>query len=377
MQARRTPVRISVEADRSTLSKAQKAFNTLVEKIESRRLELEQWQAVIERYHQKVAGEMQPVAKKLVDLQLAMLKALDAAFDTKGLTKVEKKVLQDVILNMAEELVQGGDEEVKAIYNKHSPVDFDVEEQEIASNMKSAMQEMFGIDLGDDIDLNSPEDLINHFHDHVAKAHVARLEDEEQRRSRRKKTAKQVAREDALKVEAEETSLSIREVYRKLASALHPDREQDPQERVRKTGLMQRVNQAYEKKNLLQLLELQLELEHIDARAISGMSEQRLKHFNKVLKEQLFELDQEIEHYEAPLRSQFQMAGHIRIKPANVIPLLDAEIARFGIAIRKVERELSMPNDLVVFKKWIKARQREAKEFDLVMSRLDDEFPFF
>lgn len=367
-----------MKLEQPTLSKAQKTFNTLVEKIEQRRLELEQWQAAIERYHQKVAAEMQPVAKKLGDLHVAMLKALDAALNTKGLTKVERNVVLDVILDMAQELVQeGGDAEVKAIYNKHSPVDFDVEEQEIAHNMKSAMEEMFGIHLSDDIDLNSPEELIGQLHEHVAKAHQASLDEEQERRSRRKKTAKQIAREEAIKVESEQTSLSIREVYRKLVSALHPDREQDPQERVRKTGLMQRVNQAYEKKNLLQLLELQLELEHIDAHAISGMSEQRLKHFNKILKDQLSELEREILHFEAPLLAQFQMPGYMRIKPKDVISLLDAEISKFGIEVRKAERELLVPNDLVAFKKWIKARQREAKEMDRAMSRMDDDFSFF
>ena len=378
MHSRTTPIRISVTPDKSTLSKAQKTFNTLVGRIEVRRQELEHWQVVIERYHQKVAGEMQPVAKKLGDLQVAMLKALDAALETAGLTKVEKKVVLNVILDMAEELVQVSDDpEVKSIYNKHSPVDFDVREQEIASNMKSSMEEMFGIDLGEDIDLSSPEALIGHLHEHVSKVHQARMEEEQARRSRRKKTAKQVAREESSKVEAQETSLSIREVYRKLASALHPDREQDPQERVRKTGLMQRVNQAYEKKNLLQLLELQLEIEHIDAHAISGMSEQRIKHFNKILKEQISELDHEIQHYEAPLRSQFQMPAYTRIKPISVLAMLDAEIAKFQIEVRKAERELLLPTDLVAFKKWIKAREREVKEYERAMSRMGDDFPFF
>jgi hypothetical protein len=72
---------------------------------------------------------------------------------------------------------------------------------------------------------------------------------------------------------------------------LHPDRETDPQERERKNALMQRVNQAYSKNSLLQLLELQLELEHIDQSAINNLSEDRLKHYNKILKEQVKELD--------------------------------------------------------------------------------------
>ena len=78
----------------------------------------------------------------------------------------------------------------------------------------------------------------------MEKDHLRRVEEQDQR-SRLKKTAKQRARDEKLKIEADETSLSIREVYRKLVSALHPDREPDPQERARKTALMQRVNQAY------------------------------------------------------------------------------------------------------------------------------------
>ena len=62
----------------------------------------------------------------------------------------------------------------------------------------------------------------------------------------------------------QDASRSLRAVYRQLASALHPDREQDERERQRKTRLMQRVNVAYGKQDLLQLLTLQLEIEQID-----------------------------------------------------------------------------------------------------------------
>ncbi len=73
----------------------------------------------------------------------------------------------------------------------------------------------------------------------------------------------------------------------------------DPQERERKTALMQRANQAYQKNNLLQLLELQLELEHIDQSSINSLSEDRLKYD---LKKQLRELGQEILHVEIGFR---------------------------------------------------------------------------
>lgn len=65
------------------------------------------------------------------------------------------------------------------------------------------------------------------------------------------KTLKQIAAEAQEQVDKAQLSLSIRELYRKLASALHLDRESDLQERKWKTALMQRANHAYSKNNLL------------------------------------------------------------------------------------------------------------------------------
>ncbi len=50
--------------------------------------------------------------------------------------------------------------------------------------------------------------------------------------------------EQRREAEAQQATQSVREVYRKLASALHPDRETDERQREAKTALMQRVNQA-------------------------------------------------------------------------------------------------------------------------------------
>lgn len=377
MTSRTTPIRIALQRDQSNLSKGQKTFNALVRKIDASRKELALWQSVVVTYQQKVAGDFAPLLHTFRELQAAMVHNLDQALDGKGLTKTERRVVQDVICEVAEHLVADtGDAALKDIYNKHSPSDFDTEEAAAATSIKNAMEQMFGINLGDADALSSPEDVMAQVQEQMEKIHLQGLE-EQDRRSRRKKTAKQLAREEASKAEADQTSLSIREVYRKLASALHPDREPDPQERARKTTLMQRVNQAYDKKDLLQLLELQLELEHIDAHTIAGLSEDRLKHFNKVLKEQLSELEQEIMHMEMPLRTQFHMPAYLRLSPGQVIPLLNQDIAELRRDIRKLEKELLVPKDLAAFKLWIKARRREAKALEAEMRHVDDDFTFF
>jgi hypothetical protein len=50
----------------------------------------------------------------------------------------------------------------------------------------------------------------------------------------------------------------LRNMYRKLASALHPDRARDEAERIHKTALMGQVNAAHDAKDLLTLMRLQL-----------------------------------------------------------------------------------------------------------------------
>jgi Glu-tRNA(Gln) amidotransferase subunit E-like FAD-binding protein len=79
---------------------------------------------------------------------------------------------------------------------------------------------------------------------------------------------------------------ALRLLYRKLASALQPDREPDEIERIRKTQLMPPVNAANDNKDLMTLLRLQLEIEQIHPEAIAAMADDKLRSYNRVLKEQ-------------------------------------------------------------------------------------------
>jgi hypothetical protein len=183
----------------------------------------------------------------------------------------------------------------------------------------------------------------------------------EERQAKRKKTAKQIAKESKQQAEEQQTSQSIRELYRKLASALHPDREPDPQERVRKTGLMQRINQAYDKKNLLLLLELQLELEHIDQTTINNITSGRLKHYNKILKEQLNELEHEIFVTEDMFKSQFGISPFEQLTPSTLMRNLAAEIVGVQQAIRELKSDLLAFQDIKKLKTWLKDMRRRQK----------------
>jgi hypothetical protein len=124
---------------------------------------------------------------------------------------------------------------------------------------------------------------------------------------------------------------------------------------------MQRVNQAYDKKNLLLLLELQLELEHIDQSTIDNITEDRLKHFNKILKEQLIELDQEIFHTEDMFIAQFGYNPYGQLSPSTIMRHLAADIAETRRTIRNLKKDLLEFQDLKKVKAWLKHMRRPPK----------------
>jgi len=162
---------------------------------------------------------------------------------------------------------------------------------------------------------------------------------------------------------AVQASQSVRAVYRQLVSALHPDREPDEQERTRKTVLMQRVNEAYAANRLLDLLQLQLEIEQIDSRHIDGLGEARLGHYNRVLADQLAELQQEARDVEAGFKTRHGLNPHGRLRPELIADRLRHELARLNNAIRDLQRERRLLDDPDFFRRWLKAqRQMRAAE---------------
>jgi hypothetical protein len=217
------------------------------------------------------------------------------------------------------------------------------------------------VDLGDDVDIDSHDELVKRAQARLLEQQAQGEATRQTEQATRKKTAKQLAKEAKLEFEAKQLSLSIKEVFRKLVSALHPDRESDPEERQRKTALMQRVNLAYAKKNLLLLLELQLELEHIDQTSLDNISDERLKHFNKILKEQLAELDQEIFHTEDMFIAQFAYNPYDLLSPNAIMRHLDADIAAIRRTIRDLKQDLISLKDVRNLKAWLKAIRRRPR----------------
>src|SRR6185436_10379393 len=147
--------------------------------------------------------------------------------------------------------------------------------------LKSEAEAFTGFDLGGDEGIRSEEDLGQRLYEEMAARETVT------KPSKRSEDNAQLARQ------------ALRDIYRKLASAVHPDRESDAARREEKNELMQRINQAYAANDLLSLFEIQIEIDQLDPEQIGNLGSQRLRHYNRLLAEQLEQLRGKLRALEA------------------------------------------------------------------------------
>jgi archaellum component FlaC len=357
-------VSIAAGHNKPTLSKAQRYFNSLVKQIGTRRSRLECWDVQTPLFQKKFVDEMLPLRRADREARTRLVHRLDDVHREMTLTATERRTVSGLIVEMARDLLEAHDDaSLKPIYNRHAKTDYDADARTDREHMKMLMEAAYGVEFGDDVDLSSHEAFMRHAtqkFDELRAEKDAQRQARQARRDRRKKTPKQMEAQARKDAQQAEVTQSIRDVYRKLASALHPDREPDAEERVRKTALMQRANQAYAKNNLLQLLELQLELEHIDQHAINGIGEERLTHYNKMLFEQLGELDREINRVEEQFRATYGPLPHAYTSPSAAVSDLAEQITALRAIVDAFENDLRQLSDERNVRAWLK-ETRKAK----------------
>ncbi len=373
-------VHIKIAPAQAVLSPAQKKFNNLIKKIDAQKQLLAEWQEMFERCRRDAIEKLAPLKQSMKEQQTAMVQLLDQQFTSNKFTKIQQEKLTYLIVELCEELLCGDDNaELKAMYNQYTESDYDSEaakEQGVANEfMKSMFEKEFGVDLDDDdIDLQNPQTTAERL-----AAKVKQLEAEAEAaaaaRPQRKKSAKQLAKEAREAEEAANVSKSIQAVYRQLTGALHPDREQNPVERERKTELMQQVTVAYSNKDLLKLLELQLAVEQIDQNKLGSLSTERLKHYNKILSDQLAELQDEVMLKEEQIRMMLQLSPFEPLSPSRLVTLLKHDIQAMQAELKCIQNNLQVFQDVRNLKVWLKNFHLPEPEFEF--DPLLNRFPLF
>lgn len=353
-------------APQAPLTAQQRKFNAQIQRIDAQRKLLAHWQAAIPACRERHAREFRPLLAEHQRETAELVHLLDRAAALK-LAKADRATLQDIVRDLAGSLAEGGADPalraaMRAVHDRHADSDFDAGKPSLDASFKDAMRESFGLDLGEDEDLASPDEVWQRVEAQMREQQAQAEQERARHQARREK--KPTARQRREQEQAQQASQSLREVFRRLASALHPDREPDAQERQRKTALMQRANQAYAAGDLLELLQLQLAAEQIDAARIASLGDERLQHYNRVLAGQLKELQGEIAQAEQDFRLEFGIGPCEKLRPQDLAAQLNRQAQQLRMDIHHLRLERRALEEPAELKRWLKQQRALAREDD-------------
>lgn len=346
-------IRIAAPPTPGPPSRVRKQFNALVKRLEAERAHLALLREEMPKIRALADTDYRPLAQIFAAHRKQLLLVFDRAYDNKAMGKRDKAKLAELICETAMDLMQveEDDDLIKDIYNRHSGRDFDLDIDEEKALMCRMVANMTGVELDDDTDFSSPAAVFKSVQEKMADQ--ARNE-EPTEQMRPDKPTKLSAREARHQAEAAKLKQSVRDIFRKLASALHPDRETDPAEHGRKTALMQRANVAYAANDLLGLLELQLEVEQIDQVSLDNLNDDRIKQYNLILDGQVNEIGHEMYALETTFALDMGWEFGRRRTPKAMMKGLRADIAAMRVYIKSIEADLDAFVDIKKLKAWLK-----------------------
>ena len=351
-------------AQAQPLSAAQKRFNKLLDSIDKFKAQIAEAQRLADTYRVLYSDTLTPLQAQNNAAMRRMALLLDERLGRKGLTAAQKSGLIDILCGLCELLAASGDEEMTALHDKHSPQSLrEMQEEESArvrNLMKNALGDRLDVDLEDEsLDpMARLEALLS-----AAKAHQADEEEQAQRHHAAKASKKPpTAAQRKAGQQQEDAKLVLRQVYRQLASALHPDREKDPAEHQRKTALMSQANAAYAQQDLVTLLHIQQRIEQLEPGAISEMPEARIAAMTTLLKQQAAELEDELLGRQEQLRQAFNLDFFEKPTEASLQRNLTLEAEELEAMRLQMEEDLQMVQDDAGLKRWLKIQKELARQ---------------
>ena len=259
------------------VSPQHKKLNVLIDQIEQQKRLLAAWQHAkddIRAYSQKA---LMPAYRELYSTLYEQMQTLWNSLSLYSLSKSDRTVVEDKIQNLAR-LLQGShllsQKQMDEVEKMHA---YFMQASEYTKKKKKvkdqgAEPENEGFDAVDEYeDWNSDQ--------YQQVREQAKLKRQQDKQAQAEKLVNQ----------------SLKTVYLKIASIIHPDREPDDSKKAEKTELLQRANEAYEQEDLFFLLKLQLEVEQSKNGSNKGLSAEQVRFYQQALEAQSQSLKKQIQ----------------------------------------------------------------------------------
>jgi hypothetical protein len=166
------------------------------------------------------------------------------------------------------------------------------------------------------------------------------------------------------------TPIETKELYRRLASLIHPDKETDPKIKAEKTVLMQRLNSAYRSNDIETLMSIQTELA-LENPVDLGNSEWALNKVLANIKKQTSQIKEKTKMFSDLMK---QNAGVSRSnKPEDIHKkiqqVIQRQIKEISIQNKRLQKNLD--------KDFASKKKAKALVQDWIIESIDDDYDDF
>lgn len=313
---------------KSELNKRQREFNELSENIERLTTIIAELKTSKDEVLARYPTDLNPLIKEYHTFRVELVHVLDRAYDSDLYRNAYLFKIKYLILENAFDLiVQHSFDELKEVFQKYIEIDVETAIQNQLNASRKITNTEFLLE-----EINTTVSFPENFHEWP--------EEVQRKFKKERRTHKANLKTNPLQQKA---SKSVREVYTHLVKEFHPDREQDESQIQRKTEIIQRITQAYQNNDLIGLLKLQIELEQIDTHDLENVSKNQLNYFNKILKQQVEELEQEREM----IQKEISQLCHLPYQHINSAVTV---IAKFNTLVNEMKEEIKNMRQLI--KQW-------------------------
>ncbi|GAB3490731.1 J domain-containing protein [Spirosoma knui] len=320
---------LSSASNQAPLSKYQKAFNRLTEQISQLDEELATIRQLAQTVQERIMAKYEPLLATYNQHRARLVRLYDRAHDRPETSRPEQRKLAGLIRELAEELIrQHGLDELQPILDKYTHAGSDRRKKTSERIDRYTYSEESQSEQK-----TSAESAETHF-----------------------TSARQQKREARIQAEEQNSTKAVRTLYVDLVKAFHPDWEPNEAEKLRKTTIMQRVTEAYEKSNLLALLQLQLELDHIDERHLEKLADNQLRYYNAILQQQVDELTQTLAESTNRLERLLGKPVPAGTSMTQLEQSLNADINTLKKSTKSLRNLVKTLTDPVQLKAWLRAQ---------------------
>lgn len=344
------------------LSAVEQRYNALLARLEVLSEQVARLQSWAGRHRHPHVQALYQSAQQTRGLRQSLLLFLHERLQGDALTTQQQRMARTQVRCLIDQLGVVASPQVQAVADLYRLDEDELAEERAqeAQRLREQIEAALGQPIHNPGQYQTPEDMM---------AAGMRQWQRQQQADEDRKAARRAARKARQKPEAHaqaqaqqmDARSALRTIFRQLASALHPDREPDAQERERKTALMSEVNAAYEKNELATLLRLQMQTALGGAAGAGPQADSRLAGMCLLLKEQVGALEDDLAQLEAELTQAMCVPVSAQLSESAMTQALQRLQAEQQQVVDSLSVDLKRIQNEAELKRWLKEQSRAFK----------------